>query len=358
MRNNLRYLYFVICLSVLNSCFPDSKQAPDREFVVDSIATKAPTMSDCDTLPTINFKRHWIVDSSDLASIRSTYNFDDGYSAAHKTIVTLNRKEFRFFRIGDTIIIPERISEKITDYSIFPPCYPAAKDIPKIIFVSNKYQAYACYENGKLVRFAAANTGKERSQTYPGRYSINWKKQLHHSSLDSNWVMPFTMNFHMEAGNAFHQFTMPGRPVSHSCIRQFRSDAQWLYDWAVRARWDTSGIKTREGTTVIILDAFDFSRKKFGPWLDLASNKSTTIALPDDPMNYEEALIPISQIPHGARGQLKNIERYINAEQTLRERGVIRPQVVLVETKNFNVLRRKREKEKMKLADSTNQLQN
>ena len=358
MANSLKYFVVVLCLNLLNSCFPDSKPPSQKAINADSTDTKAQLVQDCDSLPTMNFQRYYVADSNDLAHIRSTYNFANGASIEHKTIVTLNRKEFRFFRIGDTIVVPERVSDNIIDYSIFPPCYPPGKDIPKIIFISNKYQAYACYENGKLVRFAAANTGKERTQTYPGRYSMNWKKRLHHSSLDSNWVMPFTINFHMEAGNAFHQFTMPGRPVSHSCVRQFRSDAEWLYNWADRARWDTSGNKTKVGTPVIILDAFDFSRKKYGPWLDLASNKSVTIELPNDPMNYEEALIPISQIPHGARGQLKNIDRYINAEQVLRDRGVIRPQVVLVETKNFNVLRRKREREKLKSTDSTNQLQN
>lgn len=31
-------------------------------------------------------------------------------------------------------------------------------------------------------------------------------------------ILPFTVNFHQYAGNAFHQFEMPGRPVSHSAV--------------------------------------------------------------------------------------------------------------------------------------------
>lgn len=354
MKKNLIYSVFILSICVLVSCFPDSK---NRTLNTDSELKKVSnSVLDCDTLPTIKFSKIYIADSTDLLRIRSEYNYEVGTSPEHKAFVTLNRKEFRFVRLKDTILIPERISDKITDYSIFPPCYPAGKDIPKIIFVSNKYQAYACYESGKLVRFAAANTGKERTQTYPGRYSINWRKALHHSSLDSNWVMPYTINFHYEAGNAFHQFTMPGRPVSHSCVRQFPSDAKWLFSWVDRPKMDSVSNTRIKGTPVIILDAFDFSRKRYGPWMDLASNKSDVVKLPDSPMDYEEALIPISQIPHGARGRLKDIQKFEAAEQVLRDRGIIRPKVVLIETKNFNEIRRKRELEKLNKVDTTKQM--
>lgn len=46
-------------------------------------------------------------------------------------------------------------------------------------------------------------------------------------------------------------------------------------------------------------------------------------------MNTEEAWIPISQVPHSARGGLPNKERYIAAEDTLRIRGIIRDGVKL-----------------------------
>jgi lipoprotein-anchoring transpeptidase ErfK/SrfK len=124
-------------------------------------------------------------------------------------------------------------------------------------------QSYACYEYGKLVRFAAANTGKERTPTFPGRYSMVWKQRLRISSLDETWEMPFTFNIHNEAGSAFHQFAMPGRPVSHSCIRQFLDDAEWLYNWGDKAIRDSTGWIPHSGTTVIIIDYFDFNRKRY-----------------------------------------------------------------------------------------------
>lgn len=299
----------------------------------------------CDSLPTIHFSKHVIADENDLARIKSEYQYENKNSAENKAIITLNRKEFRFFRIGDTIVIPDKKGLKITDYSIFPPCYPAAAALKKLIVISNKYQCYACYEKGKLVRFAATNTGRERSQTYPGKYYTNWKKKNHRSSLDSNWVLPFTINFHLQAGNAFHQFTMPGRPVSHSCTRQFIDDAEWLYNWVDRAKFDSNRVITQQGTLIIIVDVFDFSRKKFGPWLDLSDNKSANIELPKDPANFEDPFIPIQQIPREARGSLVNKERYIHAEDSLRARGYLRPNITLRESVNYNTIRKQRRAE-------------
>ena len=76
------------------------------------------------------------------------------------------------------------------------------------------------------------------------------------------------------------------------------------------------------------MDMFDFTRKKGGPWWDLKDN-TFRITLPNDPLNFEEAWIPISQIPQSARGGLPNRERYIAAEDTLRMRGIIRDGVKL-----------------------------
>jgi len=173
---------------------------------------------------------------------------------------------------------------------------------------------------------------------------VNWTDRKRLSSLDSTWILPFTVNFHLYAGSALHQFEMPGRPVSHSCVRQFLSDADWLYHWVKRGDVDpeTRRVIPMTGTPLIIIDIFDFSRKKGGPWLELLSNKDIELDLPEDPMNVEEALIPISQIPKVVRGGLPDKTRYENAEEILRERGVIREHVQLRESIDFNKLRRER----------------
>jgi hypothetical protein len=57
-------------------------------------------------------------------------------------------------------------------------------------------------------------------------------------------------------------------------------------------------------------------------------------------MKVEEPLIPISQIPEDVRGMLRNRERFIIAEDSLRKLGIIRPGVEITKSVNFNKLRR------------------
>jgi hypothetical protein len=127
-------------------------------------------------------------------------------------------------------------------------------------------------------------------------------------------------------------------------------DAAWLFKWVRQAKYDTV---TRRpipfsGTPVIVLDVFDFSRRRGGPWLELESNQDVVIDLPPDPMSVEEALIPISQVPHDSRGSLRNIKRYITADSVLRQRGIIREGVTLRESIDYNKLRAKKEAAKKK----------
>ncbi len=301
-----------------------------------------------DTFPTINYKTLVIEDYAQFLEIKEKYAYSDSNLWANKAFITLNRKEMRFLKVGDSIVVPDTIIPDMRAYSIYPPYYCDAKHIPKLIIVSNKYQCYAAYENGVLVRFAAANTGKERTPTYPGRYALVWRDKLRKSSLDSTWVLPNTWNFHRYAGNAFHQFEMPGRAVSHSCVRQFLSDSKWLFNWGKGVQLDTNRQQIwLSGTPVVIQDMFDYDRK-VGPWLDLANNKEGRVKLSGDPMLVEEAYIPIKQIPEEIQGWIPNRKRYLVAEDTLRARGIIPEDVTLIESVNFNKRRREKQAKKLK----------
>jgi hypothetical protein len=344
----LKQLSLALLILLLISCEETKKEEIKFEKKtlsqkqIDSIE-KYKTLAIYDTFPKINYQKIVLEDWRHLLRIFKQYNTSLTQKQIEKIFMTLNRKEMRFFHKGDTIVIPDSLVSDIKAYSILPQFYWEAKELPKIIIVSNKYQVYGCYEFGKLVKFAACNTGKERTPTFPGRYALVWKKLMHRSSLDSNWKMPYTWNFHQEAGNAFHQFSMPGRPVSHSCVRQFMDDAEWLYYWGKGIKFDSTGKKIpMSGTPVIFIDIFDFSRDKYGPWLELASNKDNLLELPEKPMEVEEALIPWVQIPKESRGSLRNRERYVHAEDTLRARGIIRPHIKLTPSINFNELRRKK----------------
>jgi len=243
----------------------------------------------------------------------------------YRVLTTLNRKELQFFRPKEPIILPDTFVEDLRGYSVFPIEYPEARFIPKLIVVSNVYQAYGCYEWGNLVRFSAAITGKKSTPTYPGRYSLQWKQRLRRSSFNESWIMPFTWNFHRLTGSAFHQFSMPGFPASHMCIRQFREDAEWLFNWGEGPKRDSTGkIIPMSGTPVIIIDFYDFiNRPK--KWLELESNQQKIDYLPSDPLNVEEALIPIIHIPPELRSIIpkKDKIRYETAFDTLVARGIM-----------------------------------
>jgi hypothetical protein len=248
--------------------------------------------------PEIKYNLTKIKSKKHLEEIKNKYKNDTILGPAYrKSLRTLNRKELRFFRVGQNVIIPDTSILDMRAYSIFPDEYKGAKYLEQLIMINIEYQCYACYEYGKLVRFAATNTGSKDSQTEPGRYFFNWKKKDHKSTYDSTWIMPYTFNMH-KFGTAMHQFSMPGKPVSHSCLRQFGDDAKWIYHWGKSPQRDKNNkIIPNTSTPVIVLNRFDYSIKNGGPWLNLTSNKSYYTKLPDNPMEVEEAVITRKQPP-------------------------------------------------------------
>lgn len=289
--------------------------------------------------PEIHYQTVTFTKQSELKKFINEHKKTRTEQTKYRVITTLNRKELRFFRTNQKIIVPDTYLSDLRAYSVFPIYYSGARNIPKLIVVSNAYQAYACYEYGRLVRFAAANTGKRSTPTYPGRYSLNWREKLRRSSFNEEWVMPFTWNFHLLTGSAFHQFDMPGYPVSHMCIRQFREDAEWLFYWGEGAKRGKNGSYIPfSGTPVIIIDYYDFD-KNIKKWLELTSNKEKIDYLSPNPLEVEEALIPIVHIPPELRNIIPRKEkiRYLYAEDTLRIRGVIQKGTRLIPSSSMKI---------------------
>ncbi|MBU3740738.1 MAG: L,D-transpeptidase [Candidatus Kapabacteria bacterium] len=350
----LPHIVAATAVMMLHACADPNAEAVRQQEAIDSVAAAKAQLehmrrvdSITNRFPRIDYVRTVIRDVAMRDSIRATFGAADSTWTAYRAFTAVNRKDIQFFRVGDTIMLPSTLEKDLRAYSVFPQWYEGGRDVEKIIFISNKWQSYACYSYGELVRFAAANTGEEGKPTFPGRYAVNWKSRFRISSLDSTWKLPFTVNFHQYAGSAFHQFEMPGRPVSHSCVRQFLSDAEWLFKWVRQGKRDTNGRPIKfTGTPVIILDMFDYGRRRGGPWWDVTSNKDVLIALPNKPLDVEEALIPISQIPKEVRGALPNASRYRQAEAILRERGVIRDSARLKESVDWNKVRAERRRKK------------
>ncbi len=345
--------YTIIFFAILLSCTEQKKselgfsdddggEHSKKEKIYLDPESRKKLIESYDEYDKINYELIVIKNRKQLTEILEEYGNSKDNSLNNHVFITLNRKETKFLRIGDTCVIPDKIVEDNLAYSCFPYFYPEAVDIDKLIMVSNYYQAYGCYENGKLVRYAACNTGKERTPTYPGRYALVWKELKRHSSLDTHWVMPFTFNFHRYAGNAFHQYEMPGFPVSHSCIRQSMTDAKWLYYWGKGVKIENGEQVWLSGTPVVIFGVPDYSARKSGPWQLLKNNKERPFILDYDPMEVEEAFIPISQIPESVRNWIPNRKRYKAAEDTLRARGIIAGHIKLTASVDFNKLRREK----------------
>lgn len=345
---------YIILTFVLTSCIGDPSPEGGARAQTPPEPEKKDEPRQTNKYPEIRYKLTHIKTARDLANIYAKYSADEGGWRRH-ILKTLNRKEWHYIRVGGSIVEPDSLIDDARAYSVFPQDYPAAREIKKLIIVSAAMQAYGCYENGTLVRFAAASTGAERAQTYPGKYSLIFRRKKAKSSLNEKWVLPYVWNFHECAGNAFHQFPLPGRPASHSCVRQFMEDAKWLFYWGEGWGADSSGRTIpHSGTPVIIIDAFDFSRPRGGPWLDLASNRQGIVSLPEDPMKVEPPFIPLSQVPKKSRGAVQNNPRYIYAEDSLKARGILRPHVRPRVSVDYNALRaaRKRAAEQRLKADS------
>ncbi len=116
--------------------------------------------------PLVHYEKRKIKNSAELSALRAKYGKAKESWTEYRAITTVNRKDIHYFRVGDTIMIPDTVDKDTRIYSCFPHYYHGARKLDKIIIVSNKLQAYACYEKGHLVRFAAGGTlsWKYRSQ--------------------------------------------------------------------------------------------------------------------------------------------------------------------------------------------------
>ena len=354
--NKIAYIFLVFTLIFSFSCSEDKKPIEQdvviQEKELDSIDLLPKFL---DTFPQINYQL--IKFNSKSARIRFLDSLSGVPNFNKYVLMTLNRKQWGFIAGSQEILVPDQFFESNLPYSIFPTYYEAARRIPKIVIVSNKYQAMAAYEYGNLVKFSPVNSGKEKTQTYPGKYSLVFRQRVRHSSIDSNWVLNYYFNFHPQAGMAFHEFVMPGYPASHSCVRMLMDDAKWLYEWGKQTQVDTSGKRiNNSGTPVLIIDHYPFG-SEFRPWMHIANNKDLKVQLPDNPLEFDEPLIPIIQIPQEIRSSLANRQRYEIAEDSLRKLGIIRQGVAITPSVNFNKLRRQKEAEERRKQAELEKLQ-
>jgi len=186
-------------------------------------------------------------------------------------ILALNRIDRKNLKRKDSLVVPDTIVTNWKYYSPFPLKVEEAFQIPKLIVVSQKVQAFAVYQLGNLILWGPASTGKEETPTPNGLFHTNWKAEETTSTFDDEWKLKWNFNLDNFEGVALHQYEMPGYPASHSCVRLYEKDAEWIYNWA--DQWivtaDEESILAY-GTPVIIFDEYDFDSPK--PWRELVND--------------------------------------------------------------------------------------
>lgn len=186
------------------------------------------------------------------------------------------------------IVVPDRWDSDELLYSPMPKTIEQLHVEYKAIVVDLTAQVFGAYEWGNLVHWGPVCSGDRRHPTPSGTYHLNWRARVHTSTEDRTWVMPWYFNFDNDQGLALHEYSMPGRPASHGCVRMLAADARWLFDWG--EEW-TIGEDTREvtrpGTLVLLVGDYDFTSAQ--PWLQ-PEWWDEGVALPRD--LYNNAYLP------------------------------------------------------------------
>lgn len=194
----------------------------------------------------------------------------------------LNRADAGQFSKLPVLVMPDVWLPDVLSYSPFPDHYAWGREHGKLLVVDQPFQAFAAYERGQLVRWGPVSSGRRQSQTPSGLLHLNWRSRGRHSTVDPDWYMPWYFNFLNERGLSLHEYTLPGRPASHACIRLLERDARWLFDWGEEWTLDRRGREVvADGTPVLILGCYDFDAEP--PWRSL-SRLARGLELPQHPM--------------------------------------------------------------------------
>ncbi|MGJ7032945.1 L,D-transpeptidase [Niabella hirudinis] len=204
-------------------------------------------------------------------------------------LIAINRTDSNHIRRLDSILVPSNFSLSRTAYLPFPEEVDFLKDIHKIILFSLHAQAFAAYENGKLVLTGQTNTGRKSKPTPARLYFTNWKARKTTSTVNDEWELKWNFNVHNSWGIGFHEYALPGYPASHSCMRLQESDARYLYGWA--EQWILkNNQQVAAGTPVVVFGQYPFGAAR--PWFQLAKDPAALTIHLDSLKNYLATSLP------------------------------------------------------------------
>lgn len=246
----------------LISCNSKKSNTESSKNIIDKIADKIDAAPE-EKVPEIKYS---FMKKADWMGMKDSFE-----GAKHLDIlIALNRVDSSHLNRLDSILVPDRYDLELDAYLPFPKKIELLKDVKKIIIFSNPVQAFAAYENGKLVLQGQTNMGKKASPTPPKLYFCNWKAKKTISTSNSEWILKWNFNISNFGGIGFHQYAMPGYPASHSCIRLLASHAYFLYNWAEQWVLDGDNI-VAHGTPVIVDKTYPFDEPG-RPWHKLVAD--------------------------------------------------------------------------------------
>lgn len=222
----------------------------------------------------------WPIKKIDTAvkAFKTKYSGQDRW-----TILALNRIDEANMHRADTLIIPDTILADFNLYSPFPFDMPILKDVNKMVIFSYAIQAFAAYEQGRLVYWGPTSMGSKIHPTPTGLHFANWKAKETISTVDDEWVLKWNFNIANKEGVGWHQYALPGYPASHSCLRMLEEQAKWMYSWAnqwIVKKQNGQDVVAAQGTPVIVYGAYPFGSRR--PWLHLLDDpKANTISQAD-----------------------------------------------------------------------------
>lgn len=181
-------------------------------------------------------------------------------------LAKLNRADPSHLPRLSRIIVPDRWDRDELLYSPMPQFVQQLSLETKAIIVDLSAQVFGAYKCGTLVRWGPVSSGRRSRETPSGTYHLNWRARVHVSTEDPTWIMHWYFNFSNVLGLGLHQYSMPGRPASHGCVRLLEVDARWLYDWGEACAVDSATKDViRPGTPVLVIGRYDFAASQ--PWL-------------------------------------------------------------------------------------------
>ncbi len=209
----------------------------------------------------------------------------DSLGAEHWTqVLKLNRMDLAHVRDRDSLILPNVFGDSL-DLAPFPRTLAAVRDTAKLVLVSLRLQAFAAYDSGRLVQWGPTSTGRKSKPTPAGLYHATWKDRDRISTVDDEWRLFWCVNIDNHEGVSLHQYELPGRPASHSCVRLLESDAMWVYAWSEQWKLSANGRLAATGTPVVVFGAWAWGKR--APWKHLPEDPAVGQLAPEE---VEEAL--------------------------------------------------------------------